>query len=119
MKRDIPYLKHIGDALARIEEFTIGMKREDFDNDIKTQDAVIREFMVAGEAAKRLSTGLRRKYLNVPWRRLAGARDVLIHKYFEVDLDEVWNLLGEVPQLLSAVEGILVELCKGDVGGAP
>lgn len=110
MKSNIPYLKHARDALARIEEFTTGMKYRDFLKDIKTQDAVIREFTVVGEATKRLSAGLRQKYPAIPWRRLAGARDVLIHKYFEVDLDEVWNFLDEVPKLRKAIEGVLAEL---------
>ena len=110
MKDDIPYLKHIRGALTRIEEFTAGMEHKDFVADVKTQDAVVREFTVVGEAAKRLSTGLRQKHPVVPWRRLAGVRDVLIHKYFEVDLEEVWNLMGEISRLRRAIEGILAEL---------
>lgn len=110
MKSDIPYLKHVRDALTRIEEFTADTDRKEFAKDIKTQDAVIREFMVVGEATKRISTGLRQKHPDVPWRRLAGVRDVLIHKYFEINLDEVWNLIDEVPKLRSAVVDILEEL---------
>lgn len=110
MKSDIPYLKHVRDALARIEEFTAGMEHKDFIKDIKTQDAVIREFMVVGEAIKRLSTGLRQKHPDIPWRRLAGVRDVLIHKYFEIDTEEVWNFLDEAHRLQKSIEGILTEL---------
>lgn len=110
MKSNIPYLKHVRDALARIEEFTSDMEYEEFTEDIKTQDAVIREFMVVGEATKRISTELRQKHPDVPWRRLAGVRDVLIHKYFEINLDEVWNLVNEVPKLRNAIADILAAL---------
>jgi len=110
MKKDIPYLKHIRDALSRIEGFTAGMKYEDFIKDVKTQAAVIREFTVVGEAAKMLSAELRRGHSAVQWRKWAGIRDVLIHKYFEVDLEEVWSSMDEVPRLRKAVESILVEL---------
>lgn len=110
MKSDIPYLKHIRDAMKRIEEFTAGMGRGDFIEDIKTQSAVVREFTVVGEATKMLSTRLRWKRPDVPWRRLAGVRDVLIHKYFEVDVEEVWNLIDEVPKLRGAIENILRDL---------
>lgn len=110
MKSNIPYLQHVREALERIEEFTAGMKRKDFVKDIKTQAAVVREFMVVGEATKRLSLQLRQKHPDVSWRRLAGVRDVLIHKYFEIDLDEVWNLMDEIPRLQRAIKCILAEL---------
>ncbi len=106
MKADAPYLKHIVDALTRIEEFTVGMEQEKFSADVKTQDAVIREFTVVGEAAKRISGKLKQEHPDIPWRRLAGVRNVLVHEYFEVDLEEVWNLVTKVPQLRKTIEKV-------------
>lgn len=67
------------------------MTFERFEDDIKTQLAVTREFEIIGEAAKRLSINFKERHSNIPWRRIAGMRDFLIHDYADVDLKEVWN----------------------------
>ncbi len=104
-------MKHIVDAAARVEDFTRGMMRKDFLKDTKTQSAVIKELMVIGEATKRLSFGLKQKHPDIPWEDIAGARDVFVHRYFEVKLDEIWNTVEkDIPQLRRAIEGILAGL---------
>ncbi len=76
--------------------------------DTKTQDAVVRNLEVVGEATKSLSTELREKYPNVPWKGMAGVRDRLIHHYFGVNLDIVWDIvIVELPKLESRIEEIL------------
>lgn len=74
----------------------------------QTQDAVIRNFEIIGEAAKRLSEGVQIRTPDIPWRRVAGFRDVLIHDYSGVDFEEVWNVIeNELPNLKQAVTYLL------------
>jgi uncharacterized protein with HEPN domain len=111
MKDDLPYLKHISDAISKIEEYVKNMKREKFLKDAKTQDAVVRELEVIGEATKRLSRETRQRYPEIPWAEVAGTRDRLIHAYFDVDLDEVWNTVrGDIPRLKITIEKAIAEL---------
>jgi uncharacterized protein with HEPN domain len=90
------------------------MTYERFLADIKTQDAVIRNLEIIGEATKSLSTGLREKHPDVPWKGMAGVRDRLIHHYFGVNLDIVWDIVAvELPVLESQVEAILQQEHSG------
>lgn len=111
MKSDLPYLRHILDAISKIEEYVKSMKREKFLKDVKTQDAVVREFEVIGEATKRLSSETKQRYTEIPWAEVAGARDRLIHAYFDVDLNEVWKTVcDDIPRLKSTVKKAIAEL---------
>jgi uncharacterized protein with HEPN domain len=75
------------------------------------QDAVIRNLEVAGEAAKGLSPETRGLAPEVPWRRVAGLRDILIHHYFGVDLEAVWRVVEvDVPVLLPVIEKLIAEV---------
>src|ERR1019366_9230828 len=104
MKRDALYLRHIIEAIQKIETYT-AVGREAFMAGSHWQDTTIRQLEIIGEATKRLSPELRANYPDVPWRRVAGLRDVLIHDYFGVDLTAVWQLTqSEIPQLRKRVE---------------
>ena len=84
------------------------MTYDEFLADIKTQDAVIRNLEIMGEATKNMSAGLRAKYPDVPWREMAGVRDRLIHHYFGVNLDIIWHIVtAELPEVASQVEEII------------
>jgi uncharacterized protein with HEPN domain len=75
------------------------------------QDAVIRNFEVIGEAVKRIPESLKEERPDIPWRRIAGLRDVLIHQYLRVDLEAVWAIVrDDLPEFKQAVAEILAEM---------
>lgn len=104
MKDDTLYLEHILQAIERIESYTTGGV-ETFRGDTKTQDAVIRNLQVIGEAAKKVSVGTQAKTPDVPWRDIAGLRDRVVHHYFGVSLDIVWDVVvNHLPVLRASIE---------------
>lgn len=104
-------LEDIRDATEKIREYTAGMTQEDFDNDSKTIDAVVRNLEIIGEAVKQLPDEIRNRDPAVEWKRIAGLRDILIHRYFGVDLEILWEIVQEnVPELEQSVGTILLEL---------
>jgi uncharacterized protein with HEPN domain len=107
MNRDYVYLQHILDATAKIEAYsTVGYER--FGIESHWQDAVIRQLEIIGEATKHLSEEFRSAHPDIPWRRIAGLRDVLIHDYMGVDLSAVWEITqSQIPELRLQVSAIL------------
>jgi uncharacterized protein with HEPN domain len=104
------YLAHILERAIRIEEY-LREGEAAFMQDRKTQDAVIRNFEVIGEAAKRVPAEYRAKHASVPWQLMAGFRDVLIHGYEGVDLGRVWSTASrDLPAVRSAIAAILPPL---------
>ncbi|MDD5154508.1 MAG: DUF86 domain-containing protein [Desulfovibrionales bacterium] len=101
------YLDDIVTAIADAGEFTHGMSYEMFAADKKTVNAVIRCLEVLGEAAKHIPTSFRKKHPDIPWSKMAGMRDVLIHDYMGVDLKTVWKVAQErLPELKPLLEGL-------------
>lgn len=106
---EIAYLRHIRDALGAVLEYTAG-GRDTFFATRLIQDGVVRNLEVVGEAVKGLSAPMRARAPDVPWRRIAGLRDALIHHYFGIDLDVVWRVVeDEVPSLLAVVNRLITE----------
>jgi len=95
------YLEDILEAVRRIRSYTAGLSRPSFVNDKKTVDAVIRNLEVIGEAVKGLAPEFRNRHPAVEWQKIAGLRDILIHAYFGVDLEILWDI---VDTKLSALE---------------
>jgi uncharacterized protein with HEPN domain len=99
VKDDEVYLKHIMEAINRIEDYTSGVEKEEFLENSMMQDAVVRQIEIIGEAAKQLSGSTLDEY-DLPWSDIAGMRDKLIHNYFGVDIDQVWETLEkDLPEL--------------------
>jgi uncharacterized protein with HEPN domain len=107
MKDDRVYLRHILDAIAKIESY-VAVGHDVFMSDSHWQDAVIRQLEIVGEATKNLSRDLRSRQSGIPWRRMAGLRDILIHDYMGVRLAAVWEVTQtELPVLKEQIRNIL------------
>ena len=101
------YFEDILQAIANIEEYTKGMSFEQFSSDRKTQDAVVRNLEVIGEAAKRIPDDVRALHPEIAWRPAAAMRDFLIHDYPEVDIQAVWDTVKtDIPPLKSGIEAM-------------
>jgi uncharacterized protein with HEPN domain len=110
MTDDRGYLSDIRDCIDRIEDYTRD-GRDAFMASTLIQDGVVRNFEVIGEAAKRLTPALTQTRPEIPWRRVAGFRDVLIHQYQSIDLYIIWNVVEhELPDLKRAVAVLLAQL---------
>ena len=105
------YIQDILDAIVDAREFTSGMKLEGFIKDKKTINAVVRSLEVIGEAAKKIPDDMREEYPEIPWKRMAGMRDKLIHAYFGVDLEIVWEVVqSELPPIEPLVQRVLDDI---------
>ena len=117
MKDDRLYLHHMLERCRRITRF-IRAGRETFLASEELQDAVIRNVEAIGEAAKRVSADARGRLASLDWKAICGMRDVLIHDYIGVDLDEVWNVASSrIPELEAALEQFLAGEGPGVDGG--
>ena len=114
-RRDLDTLHDIQDAIGRAIDYTNGMTWEDYLRDPKTQDAVVRNLEVLGEAAKDLSDEMRARYPAIPWRDMMGTGDRLIHHYFGIYQEIVWQIVQQdLPDLKSQIIQIISEFPKGD-----
>lgn len=105
------YLNDILENIKDINVFIADIDYDDLKSDKKTQYAVIRCLEVIGEAAKKISDNSRIKYPAIPWQEISGMRDKLIHDYFGIDLETVWDTIKEdLLPLKKAVESMLEEL---------
>lgn len=96
MKKDPKILLlDILDSIEKIEEYTKNISEDKFFNDPQIQDAVVRRIGIIGEAVKNLPAPLRNKHPYIPWKKIAGTRDVIIHDYSGIDIDLVWEIANK------------------------
>lgn len=87
------YLDDILESIAKIKEYTQAVSEEEFYRDTKIQDSIIRRLEIMGEAVKNIPEDVKRLNPRIPWREIAGMRDFLIHDYFGVNLERVWEVV--------------------------
>jgi len=102
------FLKHILESIEWIEKDTKGMSKEDFLGNVPIQDAVVRRTEIIGEAIRNLPSDLKKESSDVPWQDIMDMRNKIIHEYFGVDLELVWEVVKkDVPELKEKVQEIL------------
>ena len=105
---DRVYLRHVLDAVITIRSYIEGMDQVGFVADKKTQDAVIKNLTVIGEAAGRVSDAFRKAHPSLPWRQMTGMRNILVHHYFGVNVADVWETVaGDLSGLAAEVSRLL------------
>lgn len=110
---DLPYLYHILDAINDIEGSVQANSKEQCMKNKDVKDATIRRIEIIGEAVKNISYKTRKKYRHIEWTKISGTRDKLIHHYFGVDFDIVWDIIKkDLPKLKREIMTILEELSK-------
>ncbi len=103
MRRDLAYVMDIFEAARLVRSGMVGITQEAFFNDWLRQSAIVRQFEIIGEAAKRLSAEFTNNHPEIPWHSMAGMRDMLIHEYASVDFEEVWRTAqNDIPHLISS-----------------
>jgi len=114
MKREIgDYIEDILEAMTNAIEFTKDMSYDEFVKDTKTVYAVIRAIEIIGEAVKNIPEDIRKKYPDIPWRSMAGMRDKVIHAYFGVKIERVWEVVKrDIPNLKPKFEKMFMEEVK-------
>jgi len=112
MKREIgDYIEDIIKAMNAAMEFVNDMSYDEFVKDTKTIYATIRSLEVIGEAIKNIPDDVRKIYPEIPWRKMAGMRDKVIHEYFGVRLERIWEAIKkDIPYLKPLFEKILRDL---------
>ena len=104
------YLEDILGAIGKIQRYTKGLSKQTFGADDKTLDAAIRNLEVIGEAVKQLPADLRAQEPGIDWHKIAGLRDILIHQYFGIDVDILWDIIqNKLPALEASVTRLLQE----------
>jgi uncharacterized protein with HEPN domain len=105
------YLEDILESITKIDDYIGNMNFDDLKADTRTIDAIVRNLEVIGEATKNIPSEIKDKYPNIEWKKIAGIRDILIHAYFTVDLEILWDIVkNKLPYLKREISLILDDL---------
>jgi uncharacterized protein with HEPN domain len=109
MKRNIRlYLQDLWESILAIEKYTKNLSEEEFISNNMIQDAVVRRLEIMGEAVKNIDDEYRNKYPLIPWKKIAGMRDIITHEYFGVKLDRIWDVIRkDLPGLREKIKIII------------
>lgn len=109
MLRDNESLIDIERAARRVLRYTTGCDRASLETNDEKVSAILYQITIIGEATKRLSQDFRQQHPEIPWREIAGMRDVIVHEYDQVDLDVVWDVIqNKLPELLISLQPLLL-----------
>ena len=110
-KSQITYLQDILGAIDRIEQYTKKVSFESFKNNTIISDAVVRNLEIIGEATKSISNEFKKDHKEIEWNKIAGLRDILIHTYFSINLEIIWDIIkSKLPQLKISINKIIENL---------
>lgn len=102
-------LKHILEAISRVDSYVMGHSYETFLRDEKTVDAVILKLAVIGEASRHIPTEIQAKHPEIPWRKMQGLRNVIVHEYDRVNLEVIWNVVHQdLPPLVPLLMNVSI-----------
>lgn len=112
MPRDYKlYLTDILESIEKIEDYAKNVSFEDLSSDEMRKDAIIRNLMIIGEAAKNIPKDIRSKSTEIEWEKISGLRDILIHQYFGADLDTLWDVIrNNLPTLKRNVQALIKKI---------
>ena len=107
-ERSVDFLiEDMWESIEKIERYTEGLTEEEFEQDDKTTDAVVRNLEIIGEAANRLPRGFRANHPKIEWKKIVGLRNRIVHEYFGVDLGIIWRIIhGDLPEFKEALSAI-------------
>lgn len=105
------FIGHILECLELIEGYAKGMTKEELSKDELRTDAIVRRIEIIGEAAKNIPNSIKKHHPTVPWRAMAGMRDIIVHQYYGIEVDEIWGVIKkDAPRLKKQMQTILKDL---------
>jgi len=104
------YIDHIIQSIDLLEEYLTNIAQTEFDSSIKLQDLTCRRLEIIGEAVKNIPEEFKTRYSDIRWKNIAGLRDILIHQYFGIDMQLLWNVVKrDIPELKLKIKGIVIK----------
>ena len=116
MSRDLHYLVDMYQAALRVQSGSAGISKEELFQDWIRESALLHQIQIIGEAARHISDKFRSEHPEIPWRAIAGTRDIIVHAYNEVSDDEIWEIISQdIPVLIKAIEALIPPDVKKEI----